>query len=151
MTKDLELQITSLFYQPKSYNDPFHFIRTYLTHFNTNLSDFCGFECIKCRTTNFVLRPKDNRTMIKELELQITNWFYQPKSNNDPLHFKSKLNNFYGFGCIRCRNTNFFEAQKQQNDHQIFITLYFLLYIHYIPNSNYNAIIIFIPYCLSQF
>jgi hypothetical protein len=36
------------------------------------------------------LKHKDNRAMIKDLELQIVNWFYQPKSNNYDLFMLEK-------------------------------------------------------------
>jgi hypothetical protein len=51
VTKKLELQNSIWFSLLKPNNDPLHFKRTYLAHFKTNLSNFCCFECIKCKTT----------------------------------------------------------------------------------------------------
>jgi hypothetical protein len=91
VTKKLKLQNSIWFSLLKLNNDPLHFRKTYLAHFKTNLNNFCDFECAKCRTTiwvivvalnvlsvelQFFLRLKNNRVMIKDIELQIKKWFY---------------------------------------------------------------------------
>ncbi len=47
LLKKIELQNSIWFYLPKPNNDPIHFERTYLVHFQTNLNDFCGFGCAR--------------------------------------------------------------------------------------------------------
>ncbi len=54
VTKKLELQNSIWFSLFKPNNDSLHFRRTYLAHFKTNLSNFCGFECVKCRTKKYL-------------------------------------------------------------------------------------------------
>jgi hypothetical protein len=49
VTKELELQNSNWFDLPESNNDPFHFKKTYLIHFKTNLNNFCDFGCVRCK------------------------------------------------------------------------------------------------------
>jgi len=58
--------------------------------------------------------------VMKELELQNSNWFSLFKPNNDALHirktyfihFKTNLNNFCDFECAKCRTTKYFWSSK---------------------------------------
>jgi hypothetical protein len=53
VTKKLELQNSIWFFLLKLNNDPLHFKKTYLTHFKTNLSNFCALNVLSVKTTKY--------------------------------------------------------------------------------------------------
>jgi hypothetical protein len=119
VTKRLELQ-NSIWFSLFKLKWPPSFKKTYIVHFKTNLNDFCGFECTKCRFFNFFLRFKNNRTMTKDFnsESQIDfinlNQTMTPFTSKEHILFISKTNpnNFCGFECVKCKSTKSFWGSK---------------------------------------
>jgi hypothetical protein len=74
---------TNMLTKNLSFKTQFHFICLNQTMipfisklFKTNLNIFCGFGCIRRKTSKCFMKLKYNKAITKNLALQIGNWFY---------------------------------------------------------------------------
>jgi len=87
--KKLELQNSIWFSLFKLNNDPFHFKRTYLAHFKTNLNNFCCFECVKSETTKYFWGSKTIEQWPKILNFKLQTDFITEIKQWPPSFYKN--------------------------------------------------------------